>query len=426
MHLTIIAVGSRGDIQPYLAVGLGLQKAGFEIQFCADPLFEKLVTSTGLPFTPVTAAPVDMMQQNISRYGGPLKLIGWLNHQFRPLARRFFADLASATQHTHAILYSTLAFAGYHVAEKHGLPALGLYNVPITPTHAFQNPSFPPAPSWLPFLGTYNWWSFRLANQLFIHLIKPIVNECRREVLEINPLPDHFYRSLDVSHLSLVYGFSPTLLPPPADWGDWLKISGHWFLDTLDQWRPSMEMLRFLDAGKPPVYVGFGSMIDAQIKHVTPIVLGALKRLGQRGILLGGWGGLGSGDLPDTILRVDSVPHAWLFPRLAAVVHHGGAGTTATGLRYGKPTVTVPFFADQPFWGNRVHALGSGPKPIPFARLNKANLTRAIDIAVNDPACQQNAQELGRRIQAENGVGKAVDLIRLFLDRHLPSPKELS
>src|SRR5512136_2239643 len=132
MHISIAAFGSRGDVQPYLALGLGLQRAGYQVQICADRLFERLVTSTGLPFTPITAAPVNMMQQNLSRLGGPVKLVDWLNRHFRPLARSFFADLAYATRQTDAILYSTLAFAGFHVAEKHGIPALGVYNVPIT------------------------------------------------------------------------------------------------------------------------------------------------------------------------------------------------------------------------------------------------------------------------------------------------------
>ncbi len=414
MHLSIVAVGSRGDVQPYLALGLGLQQAGYQVQVCADRLFEHLVASTGLPFTPITAAPVNMMQQNLSQLGGPVKLMGWLNRHFKPLARSFFSELASATRQTDAILYSTLAFAGYHVAEKHGIPALGVYNVPITPTHAFQNPSFSAVPDWFPYKRSYNWWSFRLANQLFIHLIKPIVNECRSQVLGLKPLSGSFYRHLDISRLPLVYGFSPNLLPRPDDWGEWLKVSGHWFLETRSGWQPPAELLRFMDAGSPPIYIGFGSMVDEQIQQSTPIILGALQRLGLRGILMGGWGGLGLGKLPETIFCLDSVPHTWLFPQVATVVHHGGAGTTATGLRFGRPTVIIPFFADQPFWGWRVHALGCGPKPIPFARLTIANLAEAMNTALN-PACLQNAQGLSEKLRLEDGVGKAVGFIQAYL-----------
>ncbi|HEX9089983.1 MAG TPA: glycosyltransferase [Anaerolineales bacterium] len=422
MHITIVAVGSRGDVQPYLALGLGLQKAGYQVQVCADRLFADLVASTGLQFAEVTAAPADMMQQNLSKYGGPLKLTGWLESHFKPLARAFFSDLEMQTRQTEAILYSTLAFAGYHVAEKHGIPALAVYNVPITPTHSFQNQSFPPAPTWLPFKGSYNWWSSRLANQLFIYLIKPIVNECRQDILGLRPLPASFYTRLDISHLPILYGFSPILLPRPADWGEWVNVTGQWFFDRSPSWQPPDELVSFLENGKPPVYVGFGSMIDEQIERATQIVLGALQRSGQRGILLGGWGGLGKGDLPETILRVEAIPHDWLFPRVAAVVHHGGSGTTATGLRFGKPTVVVPFFADQPFWGERVYRLGAGPRPIPFTRLSVDNLTRAIDIAVSNPTIRHNAEVLGERLQSEDGVGKAVSLIQTYLKSSQSGP----
>ncbi len=415
MHLTVVAVGSRGDIQPYLALGVGLQRAGFQVQFCADRLFEPLVTSSGLPYTPVTAAPADMMQQNLSQYGGPLKLTSWLEQHFKPLAHQLFTDLEAATRHTDAIVYSTLAFAGYHVAEKQGIRRVAAYNVPLTPTHEFHNSSFPPPPAWLPFKGTYNWWSFHLANQLFIYLVRPIINECRREILGLAALSARFYRRLDISDLPIIYGFSPTLLPRPRDWGAWLQVSGHWFMDDQPDWQPPVELQRFLDAGRPPVYVGFGSMIDAQIESATRVVLGALQGTGQRGILLGGWGGLGTGDLPETILRVDSVPHHWLFPRVSVVVHHGGAGTTATGLLHGRPTVVVPFFADQPFWGERVYQLGAGPRPIPFTKLNINNLSQAIDQAVNDPLLGDNARRLGEKIRQEDGVGRAVRMIQVSL-----------
>jgi len=422
MQLSIVAVGSRGDVQPYLALGLGLKQAGYQVQFCADRLFSDLVIASGLPFAPITAAPADMMQQNLSRLGGPLKLLAWLKTHFKPMARGFFSDLDRVTRHTDAILYSTLAFAGYHVAEKHRIPRLAVYNVPITPTRGFQNPSFPAAPAWLPFKKSYNWWSFRLANQLFMYLIRPVVNECRREILGLRALPASFYWHLDVSHQPIVYGFSPNLLPRPDDWGDWLRVAGHFFIERSPAWQPPDDLLRFMERGKPPIYVGFGSMVDEQIERATRIVLGALKRTGQRGILLGGWGGLGEGSLPETILRIDSVPHEWLFPRVSAVVHHGGAGTTATGLRYSKPTVVVPFFADQPFWGERVHRLGAGPKPIPFAKLNIEKLAHAIDLAVNEPSFSHNAEILGEKLQDEGGVGKAVSYIRESLETSASVP----
>jgi sterol 3beta-glucosyltransferase len=204
-------------------------------------------------------------------------------------------------------------------------------------------------------------------------LIKVVVNDCWRDVLGLKPLPANFYRNLDVSALPVVYGINLTPLPRPTDWGEWLQVSGNWFLDSQTGWKPPLNLFNFLEAGKSPVYIGFGSMVDEKIENATRIVLGALQRFGLRGILLGGWGGLGAGDLPQMVLRLASVPPDWLFQYVSAVAYHGGAGTTVTGLRFGSSTMIVPFFADQPFWGDRVYRLGAGPKPIPFARLSVEN-----------------------------------------------------
>jgi UDP:flavonoid glycosyltransferase YjiC (YdhE family) len=155
-------------------------------------------------------------------------------------------------------------------------------------------------------------------------------------------------------------------------------------------------------------------MVDHEREEMTRLVVEALEQAGQRAILLGGWSGLGSADLPDFILRVDYVPHDWLFPRVAAVVHHGGAGTTAAGLRAGLPTVVVPFFGDQPFWGWRVYELGAGPRWIPRKKLTAGKLTAAIQQAVNDPAMIQRTKELGQRIRAEDGIRTGVQLVEQF------------
>ncbi len=155
-------------------------------------------------------------------------------------------------------------------------------------------------------------------------------------------------------------------------------------------------------------------MVDHEREEVTRLVDEALGGAGQRAILLGGWSELGLADMPDSIQRVDFVPHDWLFPRVAAVVHHGGAGTTAAGLRAGVPTVVVPFFGDQPFWAWRVHQLAVGPKWIPRKKLTAGKLAAAIGQAVNDPAMIQRAEALGHRIRAQDGIGAGVQLVEHF------------
>ena len=211
--------------------------------------------------------------------------------------------------------------------------------------------------------------------------------------------------------LPSIYCFSSAVLPRPADWDADQHITGYWFLDRDSGWRPPAGLVDFLEAGPPPICVGFGSMGCGKPGEVAGMVMEALARSGQRGVLLTGWGGMHLADLPDSIYTADVMPYGWLFPRMAAVVHHGGAGTTAECLRSGVPSINVPFFADQPFWARRVHALGVGPKHIPRRRLSGARLAEAITTAVGDAGMRERAAALGRRLRGENGVCRAVELI---------------
>ena len=188
-------------------------------------------------------------------------------------------------------------------------------------------------------------------------------------------------------------------------------MTGYWFLDPAADWQPQPELLDFLASGPPPIYIGFGSMASRQPRATADMALEALRRTGQRGVLYAGWGGLHKEDLPDSVFMVGSTPHSWLFPRMAAVVHHGGAGTTAAGLAAGVPAVITPFFADQPFWAQRVYELGAGPKPVPRRKLTAENLAAAIEAALSDATIRARVATLGARIRAENGVAAAVALI---------------
>jgi sterol 3beta-glucosyltransferase len=208
-----------------------------------------------------------------------------------------------------------------------------------------------------------------------------------------------------------LYAYSPVVLPTPADWDRSSVAAGYWFLDRPRSWEPSASLRAFLIAGPPPVYVGFGSMPSQDAARTTRIVLAALERTGQRGVLATGWGGLAAADLPPSVYLLAEAPHDWLFPQMAAVVHHGGAGTTAAALRAGVPTVICPFFGDQPFWGRRVATLGAGPPPIPQRRLTVDALSAAVRTAVSDPAIRERAAAVGAAIRAEDGVYNAIAAI---------------
>ena len=219
--------------------------------------------------------------------------------------------------------------------------------------------------------------------------------------------------------MPVLYGFSPAVIPVPADWDGNTHVTGYWFVDEIDGWTPPSALLDFLEAGTPPVYIGFGSMSNRNPRETAELIIRALKQIGQRAILLSGWGGLHSEDLPDSIFMIDSIPHSWLFPRVAAVVHHGGASTTAAGLRAGIPSVIVPFFGDQPFWGRRVAELGVGPNPIPRGKLTSERLANAIQQAVTDKGMHERAASLGAKIQTEDGIARAAEVIEQIEKRGL-------
>jgi sterol 3beta-glucosyltransferase len=307
------------------------------------------------------------------------------------------------------IIYHPKCLGSYHVAEKLGIPVMLAIPLPFyTPTRAFPTPFFANVQlgSW------FNQFSHRVMG-LTGGMYRGTINDFRAKTVNLPPIgrfPDLLVRS-DGSPVPVLYPYSPHVLPVPADFPPHVHVTGYWFLERAADWRPEADLVRFLEAGRPPVYIGFGSVGGRKGEKRTGIVLEALAKAGQRAVLASGWGGLTSAALPENVLMVESVPHDWLFPQVAAVVHHGGAGTTGAGLRAGKPTLICPFMADQPFWGRLVHQLGVGPKPIRQWGLTAEGLAEAIRTAVQNETMQRKAAELGEKIRAEDGVARAVEIV---------------
>lgn len=424
MKIVINTFGTRGDIQPYIALSLGLQKAGHSVRIVTHKIFEEFVRKYDLDFHPLDLDPREVLiNQALTELGNnTVRITRWMKDQFRPVLREIFETTLVTNQDAELILNSGLSFAGWHVAEKYNIPSLAAFLWPMTPSRHLVGAVGKIPPSWLPFRGVINYYTTKLFNQLFYNLILPSVNEYRKEILELPPIKSRDYWKMDApqSATSIIYGYSPTVVSKPPDWSDHQQITGYWFLDSTEGFKPEKSLLDFLADGHPPVYVGFGSMVDHERDKLTQIVINALRESNHRGVLLGGWGALGSGTLPDSVLRVDAVPHDWLFPRMAALVHHGGAGTTAAGLRAGVPSVIVPSFGDQFFWGWQVQKLGVGPKPIPRKRLTVEKLARAIQQVVNDSGTKTKASQVGQKIRSEKGTNVAVEMIERFArDGHL-------
>lgn len=415
MKIAILAPGSRGDVQPYLALGVGLQRAGHAVRFISHVNFNSLVTSYGLEFFPIEGDVQQIVESEAMRAriegGNFLALLA----QMAKEAQRGAGQLARAGLVACAGMDYLLAgmagvFIGLAIAEKLHIPLIQAYLVPFTPTRQYPGALAPDLPE---FLGdSLNRLTHYLTRQMIWQGFRSADNLARKEVLAIPQAPFFgAYNSQWTQDLPVLYGFSPAVIPPAADWPASTLVTGYWFLEAAEDWSPPTWLVDFLDAEPAPVYIGFGSMSNRDPGKIAALVLQALKRTGQRAILLSGWGGLQADDLPDTVLMIDSVPHAWLFPRVAAVVHHGGAGTTAAGLRAGVPAVIVPFFGDQPFWGRRLASLGVASAPIPRKKLTVERLTQAIEQAVKDGDMRRRAADLGVRIRREDGVSNAVEAI---------------
>ena len=422
MRITITTAGSRGDVQPYVALGLGLKEAGHEVRLATYAPFEGFVRGHGLDYRPVTGDPGGAVAELLEAGLNPVKGARTFRRFLGEALERNLSENWEACRDAEAVVYSPVGFLGQHVAEKMGIPAVGAAVQPLfSRTRRFPSSLLGKPPGKVlqrgPLGGLYNRLTYPAAEQLFWQAMRPVVGKARAD-LGLAPLPFLGpFADLGRRRLPVLYGWSPSVLPRPTEWGDWLRTTGYWFLDHRPGWQPPAKLVDFLDAGPPPVSVGFGSMNNVDPEEITTRVLEALRRSGQRGVLLSGWGGIGSADLPDEVFKTDAIPHDWLFGRLRAAVHHGGAGTTAASLRAGLPTVVVPFFPDQAFWGWRVAALGAGPEPVPRKKLTSERLAASILRAATDAKMGERARMLGEKIRAENGVARAVEAFHRYVAR---------
>lgn len=413
--LSIVASGTRGDVQPYIALGKGLQQAGYTVRILTSDGFETLVTEAGLAFCSTGTSVEAILQSDEWRKTLDSGNFLAITRRMQSEAKRQAADIAQrlprAVAGSERMVLGVGGLAGaLPIAQSLGIPIIQAYVFPFTPTVAFPSPLVPN----LPFGIVFNRLSFHVMRQLLWQSSRAGDVAVRQALgLAKGPFWGPF-GTLARAHTPVVYGYSPHILPRPHDWPAEQHVTGPWFLDAPDDWTPPTDLVAFLDAGTPPVYIGFGSMMSRDVKAVGRMAVEALARAGQRGILAAGWGGLQAADLPPTIHTVSSIPHSWLFPRMAAVVHHGGAGTTAAGVRAGVPGIVVPFMGDQRFWGQRLAALGVGTSPLGRAKLSVGQLADAITETITNTAMRQRAADLGARVRAEDGVGTAVALIRQF------------
>ena len=413
LNITIITVGSRGDVQPYVALGLALTRAGHAVTVATHETFRTFVTDRGLAFAPVAgdprgilgAATADRWLQS-GRHRHLVTATREFLGQVRPLLDAMLADFWRVSRGADLVIYSAVAAP----CAQMGVPSVAAFLQPLHRTGAFPMLRVPQ--SWR--LGPgFNTRTYAAVEWIVWRIFRGAINAWRADTLGLGPVGAPGPASM----VPAVYGFSPTVVPRPSDWHPDIAVTGYWVLETPNDWRPPSVLTDFLAAGPPPVAIGFGSMTPRSAERLTTVAVEALRESGQRGILLGGWGALGAGATHDDVLVIDECPHEWLFPRTAAVVHHGGAGTTGAALRGGTPSIVVPLGFDQPYWAGRVAALGVGPRGISRRRLTSAWLARAIRQAVDDPAMRSRAAAIGRSLRAERGAETAAAIVA----RHCPS-----
>ncbi|MFE4515815.1 glycosyltransferase [Kitasatospora sp. NPDC056783] len=407
MRILIAAAGSRGDVAPLTGLGVRLRAAGHQVAVATHGTFAESVRATGLEFRPLPVDPraelASTEGQRLLRAGkGPGALL-----QLLRLARRFMPALgdgiADATALGADLLLTTNSTSplGQVVAEAADIPSIGVFLQPLAPTR-----EFPPAVTGIRSLGPVgNLLAGHATQASTDQLFAPAVHGLRRRL----GLPPAGV-ARDRRNHPVLHGFSPLVVPRPADWHPGLDVAGYWWPAERPDWQPPDRLLDFLAAGPPPVFVGFGSLVVPDPERLTATILAAARAAGVRLLLQAGWSDLAADD-SDTVLTIGDAPHEWLFPRTAAVVHHAGAGTTAAALRSGTPAVPVPAQLDAPFWAARLTRLGVSPGPVPLRSLTAARLAAALRQALDDPRYRTRAQAVAVALAAEDGAAKVLTAV---------------
>ncbi|KMT13693.1 hypothetical protein BVRB_4g080750 [Beta vulgaris subsp. vulgaris] len=428
LQIVMLIVGTRGDVQPFVAIGKRLQEYGHRVRLATHRNFKEFVLAAGLEFFPLGGDPkvlAGYMVKNKGFLPSEPSEIPIQRNQMRDIIFSLLPacknpDPESQVPFTaDAIIANPPAYGHTHVAEALQVPIHIFFTMPWTPTSEFAHPL-----SRVKQPVAYK-LSYQVVDALIWLGIRDMINEFRKKQLKLRPVT--YLKPSYSSPLDIPYGYiwSPHLVPKPKDWGPKIDVVGFCFLDLASNYKPPQDLVEWLEKGQKPIYIGFGSLPVQDPEKLTNIIVRALELTEQRGIINKGWGGLGNLAEPkDFVYLLDNVPHDWLFLQCAAVVHHGGAGTTAAGLKAACPTTIVPFFGDQPFWGEQVHAKGVGPSPIPIEEFVLEKLISAIRFML-DPKVKQRAVELAKAMENEDGVAGAVDAFHRHFPRRKPEPEHL-
>ncbi|CAF1200640.1 unnamed protein product [Adineta steineri] len=428
LAIVMLIVGTRGDVQPFIALAKSLLACGHRVRLATHETFRKFVRENGIEFYPLGGDPADLMSFMVKN-AGIIPSVSSIVAGDIAKSRRVIAEILASTwkacidddDETHvpfvaeAIIANPPSYGHIHCAQKLQIPLHIVFTMPWSPTIQFPHPfikvDYNRAPT-----DKINILSYGLVEVLTWSGMRNIVNEFRKEPLGLPPL--HIRQAVRImidEHVPHTYCWSPSFVPKPADWPAHIDVSGFFFLNLATDYKPPKDILQFLKSGDPPIYIGFGSITGHDSDRILEVVLEALKTTGYRALLSGFE--TDSDELSDNILKINNCPHDWLFQHVVAVCHHGGAGTTAAGLRAGKPTIIVPFFGDQFFWGSMVSKSGAGPASLPGKTVTAKQLAAAFEF-VHDPKVQAAALKISTNFQNENGCEVAVQSFHAHLPLH--------
>lgn len=416
--ITLLTSGTQGDVIPYIALGEGLQNAGYNVRIAAPIGFANLIQQSKIKFSPYEGNPSDLLveqgdQTPLTIGKNFIRSIQSTNNfikQARPLYRKMLHTAFEACKDSDLIIHGLPTLWGSHIAEGLKIPTVRALLQPLAPTNEF-------ASALLPFrfsLRFINWFSHVIVTQVTYLSWRSEINHARRNLFQLGsaPLLDSSLRNFSEQPFTL-NGFSEQIVPRPKDWNEKQIITGYWRRQP-QEWTPPKELLQFINSSSNLIAIGFGSPSTKDISQTINILEEALNQTNTQAILTipSKW----HGEIKcKNIFPIDYVPHDWLYKHVKVAVHHGGAGTTSASLHAGIPTITLPLAIDQFFWGERIYKIGVGSRPIPQRRLTAEKLAHAIQIALSDETMKARAKSVSEKLSLENGIQVAVSQMRKII-----------
>ncbi|MGA4668286.1 glycosyltransferase [Propionibacteriaceae bacterium Y1923] len=412
MRISLLAWGTRGDVEPFVALGQGLQRAGHDVSIAASTDLARLVTDRGLTYQPffidmAAAFNADTSRDWVEHSIGPHREGRHLNRVMSEMAPVAAEGLERIVGNADALISGMLTYESALSAATHlGLKHIRGLMAPMTPTASGRALLYPPLSRRESRINLYASLLFEAA---LFQLVKPGGDVIRARL----DVPRGTYRGyLQMSRATpTLVGVSPQVIPQPDDWRGLVDVTGYWHVPAPDDYIPPERLRTFLETSPAPFYIGFGSMPSSRPQELWAMLCRALDDTGERAVVRFRWRDWQPHEVPDNICVIDEAPFDWLFPRTAGVVHHGGSGTTGTALRAGVPQWIVPHMADQPYFGRRVQQLGVGPAPVHLHKLTAAKLAHALRTLRQNAVMQRRARVLGEQVRAEDGVSRAVDVV---------------